>query len=79
MGEKTVWYKHKGVQRNNKQLHKHPSHPYPHPRGRWHKYPPTSRIKDRKGKKFRHTHQELKRTGVKTKYVARGGRKKRWD
>jgi len=74
-----VWYKHKGVRHDAKKLHKHPSHPYMHPKGRWHRYPPTSRIKDRKGKKFRHTHSELRRKGVKGSYKSRGGKKKRWD
>ena len=78
--KETIWYKHKDVRRSNKKLHRHPSHPYPHPKGRWHKYPPTSRIKDRKGKKFRHTPEEHRRTRVKTKYRERGAKKKRrWD
>ena len=79
MGKNAVWYKHKGVRRSNKQLHRHPSHPYPHPRGRWHMFPPTSRIKDRKGRKFRQTPQEKRRTYVKKKYTTRGGKKRRWD
>jgi len=74
-----VMYKHKGVRHDAKKLHRHPSHPYPHPRGRWHRYPPSSRIKDRKGKKFRQTPQELRRTGVKRTYSTRGGKRKRWD
>ncbi len=72
-------YGHKGVRRSTKKPHRHASHPYMHPKGRHHNYPPTSRIKDRKGKKFRHTAQELRRTHVKTTYVSRLGRKKRWD
>lgn len=72
-------YKHKGVRHDKKKLHQHPSHPYPHPSGRWHNYPPTSRIKDRKGRKFRQTAQELRRTNVKGTYKPRGGKKKRWD
>lgn len=77
--KKATWFKHKGVNRNNKQLHEHASHPYAHPKGRWHRFPPTSRIKDRKGRDFRHTAQELQHRRVKTSYRARGGKKKRWD
>lgn len=73
------WYVHKGVSRKDKKLHQHPSHPYPHPRGRRHKSPPTSRIKDRKGRKFRQTPQEKRRTHVKKPYTTRGGKRKRWD
>lgn len=74
-----VMYKHKGVRHDAKTPHKHPSHPYPHPRGRWHRYPPTSRIRDRKGRKFRQTPQERRRTNVKGSYRSRGGKKRRWD
>lgn len=77
--KKTVWYKHKNVRRSNKQPHEHPSHPYSHPRGRMHLFPPSSRIKDRKGKHFRNTPQERQRTHVKSSYRSRGGRRKRWD
>jgi len=73
------FYKHKGVSHKAKQLHRHPSHPYPHPSGRWHIFPPTSRIKDRKGKQFRHTAQEHRRKHVKTSYKPRSGKTKRWD
>jgi len=59
--------------------HKHPSHPYWHPEGREHNFPPTSRIKDRKGRKFRNTPQERRRTHVKTTYQPRSGKPKRWD
>lgn len=76
---KATWFKHEGTRRNNKQRHRHPSYPYPHPRGRWHRFPPSSRIKDRKGKKFRHTAQEHRRTHVKGTYKQRGGKRKRWD
>ena len=79
MKGQTVWYKHKGVRHNAKKLHQHPSHPYLHPKGRWHKHPPTSRIKDRKGKKFRNTPQERRKTHVKSKYQSRRGKKKSWD
>jgi len=60
-------------------LHKHPSHPYLHPEGRTHQYPPTSRIPDRKGKQFRHTPQERRRTHVKGKIGQARGKGKRWD
>jgi len=76
----TKWFTHKGVSRKSKKLHEHPSHPYPHPAGRRHLSPPTSRIKDRKGKAFRQTAQEKRRTGVKTTYKPRSRKKKkRWD
>ena len=74
-----VMYKHKGIRHGTKKLHQHPSHPYPHPSGRWHRYPPTSRIKDRKGRKFRNTPAEHRRKKVKTSYKSRGGKRKRWD
>jgi len=76
---KTKWYVHKGVSRKSKKPHDHPSHPYPHPQGRRHRFPPTSRIKDRKGKKFRQTAQERRRTHVKKSYSPRAGGRKRWD
>ena len=76
---RTKWYVHAGVSRSDKKLHQHPSHPYPHARGRRHKFPPTSRIKDRKGKEFRRTPQELQRTRVKGTYRPRQDGTKRWD
>ena len=72
-------HKHRGIKRNDKRLHKHPNYPYPHPRGRRHRYSEKSRIKDRKGRKFRQTPQELRRTHVKGTYRPRGDGKRRWD
>ena len=74
-----VWYKHRGTRRTNMQLHRHPSYPYPHPEGRWHLHSPKSRIRDRKGKAFRHTAQELRRKHVHGKYKERSGQRRRWD
>jgi len=74
-----VWYKHRGTRRTNMQLHRHPSYPYPHPKGRWHLHSPKSRIRDRKGKAFRHTAQELRRKYVHGKYKERSGQRRRWD
>ena len=79
MAKGTVWYKHRGVRHNKKQLHQHPSHPYLHPSGRWHLHPPTSRIRDRKGKAFRHTPQERRHVHVKGYYRERTGQRRRWD
>jgi len=72
-------FRHKGIRHDKKEPHHHPSHPYDHPSGRHHNYPPSSRIKDRKGKEFRHTAQEHRRKGVKTSYKPRSGKRKRWD
>jgi len=72
-------FKHKGIPHSKKKLHEHPSHPYAHPSGRWHRFPPTSRIKDRKGRKFRNTPEERRRTHVSSKYRERSGKTKRWD
>lgn len=76
--KKMVWYHHKGVRRNNKKLHRHPSHPYPHPMGRRHKYPPSSRIKDRKGKRFRGGN-DRRHPRTPGSYKSRGGKRKNWD
>jgi len=59
--------------------HRHPSHPYTHYREMCHIFPPTSRIKDRKGKKFRHTAAERTRVGAKGTYKTRRGQIKKWD
>jgi len=72
-------FKHKGTRRDDKKPHEHPSYPYAHPRGRAHRFPPTSRIKDRKGKHFRNTPEEHRRKNVKSKYSERTGQKRRWD
>lgn len=74
-----VWFKHKGVRHGTKQPHYHPSHPYEHPAGRWHHNGPASRIRDRKGRAFRHTPQELRRQHVVTKYTDRRGKRRIWD
>ena len=74
-----VWHKHKGTKRSSKKLHEHPSYPYAHPEGRRHRYPPSSRIPDRKGKQFRHTAQEKRRKHVKKRIPSGRGRGKRWD
>lgn len=73
-------YKHKGIRRGTKKPHEHPSHPYAHPSGRVHRFPPSSRIKDRKGKHFRQTPQERRHTKVKSTYKPRGSKRRRkWD
>jgi len=73
------WFRHKGTRRDNQEPHRHPSYPYEHPRGRWHKFPPTSRIRDRKGKHFRNTPEERRRVHVRGHYRERGGRRRAWD
>jgi len=61
----------------SKKYHKHPSYPYMHPKKRKHRFGKSSRIKDRKGKKFRQTAQEKRKTYVKTTYKPRAKRKKK--
>jgi len=67
------------VRIDSQKLHRHPSHPYLHPEGRTHQYPPTSHIPDRKGKKFRQTAQERQHKHVKKLIGQKRGRGKRWD
>jgi len=77
--KKAKWFAHRGVSPSSKNLHRHPSHPYPHAEGRRHRFPPTSRIKDRKGKQFRQTPQELRQTKVEGTYEERTGQRQQWD